>query len=163
MVVLWSWQLAMFIGFLWLVVRLDRRHRPEFRYRLWTFALVMSLAPSVGITGGSRPFMDDASQGSLDRNSRRLLWAIKGNNRRRPRVIETGSNVSTFRYPGDEVAHSSLLAELSSVRILGLFWILGVAVGGAREIRGHRRMQTIVDARAPLSGAVIRLRHPAFA
>jgi hypothetical protein len=39
----WSWQLAALIGFLWLVVRLDRRHRPDFRYRLWTFALIASV------------------------------------------------------------------------------------------------------------------------
>ena len=38
----WSWQLAMLVGLLWIVLRFDRRHRPELRYRLLFLTLVLS-------------------------------------------------------------------------------------------------------------------------
>ena len=41
--VTWSWQLAMVVGFLWIVFRFDRRHRPELRYRMLFLTLVLSV------------------------------------------------------------------------------------------------------------------------
>jgi len=152
-IVLWSWQLAIFIGFLWLVVRMDRRHRPEFRYRLWAAALVISLFLPWMLQGiASYSWTIRAKEAWIDthpfdspKNERSYEPGPQiGETKRRPlRLQPSQQEVTPTRWPSLAVVY----------RCLGFQWILGIGVGAARKVREHHRMQAIVERARPFTPA----------
>ena len=138
-IVFWSWQLVIVIGFLWLVVRLDRRHRPEFRYGLWTVALMMSLLLPWVIQGiASYSWTIRAREVWIDT---RAFDAGKG----KPQTGETSVSLLPLQYSATEIPPSPLPSSAVVYRIVGLLWMLGIGVAATRKVREHRRMQAIVE------------------
>jgi beta-lactamase regulating signal transducer with metallopeptidase domain len=150
-IVAWSWQLAIFIGFLWLVVRLDQRHRPEFRYRLWAFALVTSLflpwtlqvIASYSWTIRAREFWTDTHTADATQDEK--------SGKQPAQVGETGGILPPLRYPGEAVTPSLRLSSAVAYRTVGFLWALGIVVGAVRRVRQHRSMRGVVSRAKPFS------------
>jgi hypothetical protein len=142
-VVQWSWQLAFFIGFLWLAVRLDRRHRPEFRYRLWTFALLVSLGLPWTLQGiASYSWTIRAREVWTDSGA---FGAGHSDGRKRavPQTVEMPRNVSSPDDPDTENTRRKAPSATIVYRAVGLLWVLGIAVGVTKKavsIKGCREL-----------------------
>src|SRR5688572_30265393 len=144
-IILWSWQLALFIAFLWLIVRVDRRHRPEFRHRLWTLALVVSLALPWALQGiASLSWTMRAKEVWTDPRATVVLRIEPPANAVTLQPMKEESVEGAAARPAAGTSGMTFVSSARVLRLIGLLWLLGVLIGAARRIREHRRIRAIV-------------------
>lgn len=137
----WSWQLAMLIGLLWIVLRLDRRHRPELRYRLLFLTLVLSvLLPWV-----------PGKIATLSWTARiKEVWlepveaAARTASRAEPVTERTASSLVSLPPTATETSVTTRPHVGILFPILGFLWCAGMTIAALRKLQLHRRFAGIV-------------------
>jgi beta-lactamase regulating signal transducer with metallopeptidase domain len=137
-VVAWSLQLGALIGFLWILLRFDRRHRPELRYRLLILTLVLSLVlPWISHRIGAFWLTAQIKQVWLEPVAPRSIAT--------PRTVvseETdrgASLLSTASAPAATPSISSIV-----YMTIGSLWCAGISIAATRRLQQHRRLSKIV-------------------
>jgi beta-lactamase regulating signal transducer with metallopeptidase domain len=139
--VTWSWQLAMLVGLLWIVLRFDRRHRPELRYRLLFLTLVLSVL---------LPWFP-GKIATLSWTSRiKEVWL---------EPVEAAAMTASRTEPGIDRSISSIVPLLPAAAetsvttrhhlgilfpALGFLWCAGMTIAALRKLQLHRRFAGII-------------------
>ena len=128
---LWSCQAAVLVSMVWLILRLDRPHRPKERYKVWFTTLLIILLLS--LTGRVAALLVE------------VRTSFEG---QAPTVLTSGrALVATVTKPA-----KAALDRVSGVTAtsLGLIWLLGAACGLMSRLTSYSRLQRIAVTAAPV-------------
>ena len=144
--VAWSWQTALLIAFVWIVLRFDCRHRPDLRYRL----LALTLALSVVL-----PWATEAVASFNWTVHLKAVWLepVASTGVRGPVLIPSaaGAVPQSGVLPVAVVPQSGQFVDSGLFfRVFGFIWCAGVGIAAARKLAQHLRFKRIVE-RAEIS------------
>ena len=136
-VVTWSLQLVALIGFLWILLQFDRRHRPELRYRLLMLTLVLGLLlPWISLRIGGLWWTTQIKQVWLEPGAATSIAVPKPDS---ARLQLSTTSVSTAATPDTTRSISA-----TPYMIIGLLWCAGIVIAATRRLQQHRRLAKIV-------------------
>ena len=155
----WSWQLAVLVSFLGILLRLDRKHRPELRRNVLALSLVLALAlPWTPQKLASLSWMARVKAVFLNSFtvSAKQSEPSGGLTPAEPSNLDVATATVTGPQPLT-LGRREMYSEPTGMSIVGFLWVVGVFVVAFRKFGEHRRLRAVARRAATGSGAELEL------